>query len=86
MSKPRISDEHSFSVELHSKEHLRRFTILNGVGNCILVEGFLGELQQITLVEGLLLEVQCSNGVLRMEIKEDDLKRALTTRPSTKGG
>ncbi len=63
-------------MELNSKEHLRRFTILNGAGNCILVEGFLGELQQITFVEGLMLEVLCSNGVLRMEIKEDDLKES----------
>ena len=86
MSRPRISDEHGFSVELNSKEHLRRFTILSGAGNSILVEGSLGEFQQITFVEGLMLEVKCSNGVLRIEMKEDELNRAFATKAPSKEG
>ena len=86
MSKPRIGDEHGFSVELNSNEHLRRFTILSGAEYPILAEGFLGELQQITFVEGLMLEIKCSKGVLRVEMKEDELKRAFAAKPHTKEG
>ena len=64
-------------MELNSKEHVKRFMILNGAGSRVLVEGFLGELQQITLVEGLMLEVKGSNGILRMDMTENDLRRAL---------
>jgi hypothetical protein len=80
MSSIKINDEHSFSIELNSKEHVKRFTMLNGAGSRVLVEGFLGELEQITLVEGLMLEVKGSNGILRIDMTEDELRRALSVK------
>jgi hypothetical protein len=47
-------------------------------GDRLLIEGLFGELQRITLVEGLMLEVKGSNGILRMDMTEDELKRALS--------
>jgi hypothetical protein len=80
MSSKKISEEHGFSVELNSKEHMKRFTILNGAESRVLVEGFLGELQQITLVEGLMLEVKGTNGTLRIDVTDDELRRALSVK------
>jgi hypothetical protein len=80
MSNQKISEERGFSLELNSKEHVKRFTILDGAGSRVLVEGFLGVLQQITLVEGLMLEVKGSNGVLRMDMTEDELRRVLSVK------
>ncbi|MCX6655343.1 MAG: hypothetical protein NTY03_09510 [Candidatus Bathyarchaeota archaeon] len=80
MSSKKIGEERGFSVELNSKEYMKRFTILNGAEGRVLVEGVLGELQQITLVEGLMLEVKCSNGILRMDMTEDDLRRVLSVK------
>ena len=80
MANQKISEERGFSLELNSKEHVKRFTILNGAGSRVLVEGFLGVLQQITLVEGLMLEVKGSKGVLRMDMMEDELRRVLSVK------
>jgi len=79
MANQKNSEERGFSLELNSKEHVKRFTIL-GAGSRVLVEGFLGVLQQITLVEGLMLEVKGSNGVLRMDMTEDELRRVLSVK------
>jgi hypothetical protein len=80
MSNQKIREERGFSLELNSKEHVKRLTVLDGAGSRVLVEGFLGVLQQMTLVEGLMLEVKCSNGVLRMDMTEDELRRVLSMK------
>ena len=81
----RGSVEHlSFSLELDNKEHIKRFFFLDGSVNKVLVEGFLGELKEISLIEGLMLEVRCSNGILRMDISEEELRRALAGKNEVK--
>jgi hypothetical protein len=70
-------EKHGFSVELDKREHVKRFSILDDSGNRVLFEGFLGDLKEISLVEGLMLEVRGSNGIIRMELTEDELRRAL---------
>jgi hypothetical protein len=77
-------ERHGFSVELDDKEHVKRFFVLNGSGNRILFEGFLGELKEISLVEGLMLEVRGSNGILRMDVTEEELRRALAGKHDIK--
>ena len=68
---------HGFSVELDDRERVKRFFILNDSGNKVLFEGFLGELKGISLVEGLMLEVRGSNGILRMDLTEEELRSVL---------
>jgi hypothetical protein len=75
--KVREESKHCFSVELKSKEFLRNLMISNRTGETVLLEGFLGELEEVSLVEGGLLEVRGSNGVLRMDVNEEDLKTLL---------
>jgi len=65
--------KHCFSIELKSKDFLRNFMISNRTGETVLLEGFLGKLEEMSLVEGGLLEVRGSNGVLRMDVDEEDL-------------
>lgn len=77
MSSGESVKRHGFSVELDDRERVKRFFILNDSGNRVLFEGFLGELKEISLVEGLMLEVRGSNGIIRMELTEDELRRAL---------
>jgi len=77
VSSNRQGKQHGFSVELDNKEHVKRFSILNDSGERVLFEGFLGELVGISLVEGLMLEVRGSNGILRMDMTEEELRRAL---------
>jgi hypothetical protein len=69
--------EHTFSVELKSKEYMKRVAIPNEAGDTVLIEGFLGELEAVDLVEGVMLEVKGANGILRMDLKEEELNTLL---------
>jgi len=42
-----------------------------------LVEGYLGELEEIGLIEGIMLEIRGTNGTLRMDFNEEELKELL---------
>jgi hypothetical protein len=44
----------------------------------VLIEGFLGELEAVDLVEGVMLEIQGTNGTLRMDLKKEELRKLLT--------
>lgn len=66
---------HAFSIELKSKEFIRNVMISNRIGETVLVEGFLGELEDASFIEGAMLELRGSNGVLRIDLKEEELKR-----------
>ena len=66
---------HTFSIELKSKEYLKLITIPNDVEDTVSIEGFLGELETLSLVEGVMLDIQGTNGSLKMDLKEEELKR-----------
>ena len=69
---------HAFSIELRSKEFIRNVMISNRTGETVLVEGLLGELEDVSFVEGAMLELRGSNGVLRVDLKEEELERLLS--------
>ncbi|TRO47703.1 hypothetical protein E2P60_02580 [Candidatus Bathyarchaeota archaeon] len=66
--------EHSFSVELNSKDHVR-LVALDTDRNKTLIEGFLGELIALDFVEDILLEIKGKNGTLRIDLDSEDLKK-----------
>ena len=69
----------NFSIEMKSRNHVKRIVLVEG-GNGVLIEGFLGELEDIGMIDGVLLEVRGTNGVLRMDLNESDLKKLLVKR------
>jgi len=69
------SKERFFSVELKSKNDLKNITLVNGSNDSFLVEGTIGELVHATFAEGVVLEVVGKNGVLRLDLGEDEIKR-----------
>ncbi len=81
-----MSDEkHAFSIEMKSKKHLISLAIdcdqrMEGV----FIEGFLGELLDVKLVEDALLEISGTNGTFRLDINRKELTRALTKKPRRK--
>ena len=66
--------EHSFSVELKSKDYVKHISLSSNGGDSVLLEGFLGKLEKVSLVEDLLLEIKCLNGVLRIDMKKGELE------------
>ena len=72
--------ERVFSVELKSKRDLKNITLANGSSNSVLVEGTIGELVKATFAEGIILEVVGKNGILRIDLREDDIKKTRYVR------
>jgi hypothetical protein len=68
-------EKHAFSIELKSKKYLKLVAIPNDTGDNVLIEGFLGELEAIDLVEGVMLEIRGTNGTLKMDLKEEELNK-----------
>lgn len=67
--------ERVFSVELKSKRNLKNVTLTNGSSDSVLVEGTIGELVQATFAEGIILEVIGKKGVLRIDLREDEIQK-----------
>ena len=67
--------ERVFSVELKSKRNLKNVTLTNGSSDNVLVEGTIGELVQARFAEGIILEVVGKNGVLRVDLGENEIQK-----------
>ena len=66
--------EHSFSIEIKSKKHVRHISVSNDSQNHVFFEGLLGELLELSMIEGAVLEVKGVNGTLRMDLSEEELR------------
>ncbi|MFX1476254.1 MAG: hypothetical protein ACFFCO_12375 [Promethearchaeota archaeon] len=70
--------EYEFSVEMKSKKHVRHISVSNESHDRVLFEGSLGRLEELSMVEGAMLEIRGTNGVLRIDLSEDDLRKMLS--------
>ncbi len=75
MENPQSNKERLFSIELKSKAHLKNITLTNNSSEDVLIEGVLGELEQASFAEGIILEIVGSNGILRVDLGEDEIKK-----------
>lgn len=75
--------EHAFSVELNSREHLRSVKLGDDHNEQVSIEGFLGELLELNLVERSMLEVKGVNGTLRLDINETEFKKYIIGQGAT---
>jgi hypothetical protein len=66
-----------FSLELKSKRNLKNVTLTNGSSDSVLLEGTIGKLVQATFTEGVILEVVGKNGVLRIDLGEDEIQKPI---------
>jgi hypothetical protein len=64
-----------FSVELKSKRSLRNVSLANGSSDSVLLEGTLGELVEARFADGIVLEVVGKEGVFRLDLREDEIKK-----------
>ena len=64
-----------FSVEIGSKRHIRSISISDETHDRVLFEGDLGRLLEVSIIEGNALEMVGENGVLRVDIDENVLRR-----------
>lgn len=66
--------ERVFSIELKSKKELKNITLANGGSDNVVIEGSIGELVEARFEEGVILQVVGSEGVLRIDLCEDEIK------------
>ena len=72
--------EHSFSVEMKSKRHVKNISISEEAHDRVLFEGNLGELVELSLVEDDVLEFIGVNGVLRIDLTEERIRKLLACK------
>jgi hypothetical protein len=78
--------EHSFSVEMNSQVCVRKMTFLEQESGHVFLEGFLGELKNVSMIEGLMLQIEGANGVIRVDIDRKDLESCLAAKTALQGG
>jgi hypothetical protein len=69
--------KHAFSIEMTSREHLQQISLSDKVNMGVLVEGYLGDLKTVELIDGVLLEIQGHYGILRLDITSEELQKLL---------
>ena len=74
INKMQKNGESSFSIELKSKEYLKTMNLANGAHEGVVVEGTIGQLLYAQFTEGIMLEVVCKKGTLRMDLSPDQIK------------
>ena len=72
--------EHAFSIEMKSKKHVKHISLSNKSHEHVLFEGSLGELEELSMIEGAVLEVRGANGVLRIDLSEEELRKMLSQK------
>ena len=77
MRKMSTAMERGFSVEMASKNHVRSLVVSDESQGKVLFEGNLGELKALEMVEEIVLQVTGTNGTLRIDLEEDELRRML---------
>ena len=77
------TEEHSFSIELKSEQCVRRMSFLDKETGVVFFEGFLGELRNVVMVEGVMLEIEGENGVLKLDTTQQEIKKCLSPKKQT---
>lgn len=80
MASTKRVDPRMFSIELNSKDNVKRISMLKEEGDHFLIEGHLGELESLRLIENEMLEITGSSGILRTDLTENDLRKMLERR------
>jgi len=69
-------NEHTFSIELISRSSLKSVAVdENSKG--VLVEGNLGHLVEVKLLEDMIFELRGTQGTLRLDVSRGDLESCL---------
>jgi hypothetical protein len=73
-------EEHSFSIEMKSERFVRRMSFLDKENGKVFFEGFLGEIKNVAMVEGVMLEIEGKNGVLKLDITQQEMEKGIASK------
>jgi hypothetical protein len=69
--------EHSFSIEMDSRDSLSNISLSDKKVEGVLVEGELGKLVDVALIEDVTLEVRGEKGTLRLDLSKEEIGKLL---------
>jgi len=75
---------HLFSIELVSRDHVKCLIIPIENDAKVLFEGFLGDIEEIGIIEGLMLEINGTNGTLKMDLSAEEVSKLLQENPNAR--
>ena len=67
----------TFSAVLDSKKQVKNITLSDDIHQKVFFEADIGQLEQVTFTEGLLLEVVGTKWVLRIDLPVETLRKAV---------
>ncbi|MCW4015604.1 MAG: hypothetical protein NWF06_04470, partial [Candidatus Bathyarchaeota archaeon] len=70
--KSRSYGDHMFSIELKSLDYVKNLSLATDSDETVLIEGFLGKLETIEFTEGIMLEINGTKGILRMDLSKKE--------------
>ena len=70
-------------MELNSKNHVKNINLAEGLRERVFFEGVLGNLEELGMIEGALLEIKGSNGVIRIDLSEEELRNLFKMKESS---
>lgn len=76
----KTKNRHSFSVELKSKDYVKNLSLSNNGRERVLVEGVLGELEDIDIIEEAVFQLKGANGSMTLDLTEKEISRMLTKK------
>ena len=79
LTNTRDANDRFFSIELESKTSLKNATLASSENQRVLVEGTIGGLQSAEFVDGVVLEVVGSKGVVRINLTQSEICKAATS-------
>jgi hypothetical protein len=73
---------HGFSVELKRKNHVRSISISNSNREGVLLEGTIGQIEELDILEGAVLQIKGTHGTIMVDLCEDKLRALLEKKVS----
>ena len=79
-------EEHSFSVEMRTKDSVKTLSFMEKENSNVLFEGFLGKLKNISMVEDVMLEIEGKNGIIKLDITSQEIEKCVSPKKENTRG
>jgi hypothetical protein len=70
-------EEHAFSVEMKSEHCVKKMSFFDKENGQVFFEGFLGDLKKVSMIEGVMLEIEGINGIIKLDITQQEMEKCI---------
>ena len=69
-------------MELKAKSHVRSISLSNSDREGVLLEGTIGEIEELDILDGTVLQIKGTHGTIMVDLAEDKLRALLEKKVS----